>query len=160
MSDFVTEAWHHALLDLPDHEGMPAFAAVARSGTFGDVEPAHILQKAAELKEARLRSDAANGGVNPWISKAPKFQGTKYEPSDDPLIPSYRPTEEFKEWLQFERPKRYRSIDHSGNIFLIQNPEAWNWRVLKDHSILFIRAKPEPTGEQLPKQTTRKGVTP
>lgn len=145
MSDLVVEAWTQALQDLTDDEGKFAFAAVARSVTFGDVEPAHVLQKAEEargIKPARGKIDSRH---LPWISQAPKFFGTKFE-AERPgaMCP---PTKEFAAWLDEERPKRYRSMDYDGNIFLIQNPEAWEWREVGG-AVTYIRPLPEATGEK------------
>ena len=137
------EAWHLSLSELSNERGIEAFKEVSKSTQFGDVEPAHILEAARKLHASALTSDPNH----PPISKAPQFDGIKFN-SD------LTPTNEFEAWARFEREKLYRAIDSDGNIFLIQNPSAWDW-VITRGKVVYIRPTPEYTGESIKQQKQR-----
>lgn len=137
----MENAWFTALTDVSDIDGQAAFAWVAKENTFGIPEPHHILARVEEFNERKRQSTRSE----PWISTAPKFSGEK-----DYCSPSVA----WKGWLKAERKKLYRSFDaKTGEIFLIVNPEAWDWKITHEYgkplnyTCTFIRTKPQATGE-------------
>lgn len=137
MNPLTELAWFQALENLSDKDGRKAFRELARSTTFGDPEPAHILEIAGKHNQMWVNRD---DGQNPWISKAAKFEGEKFEDTT-----TGEPTREYARWREQEQHKRYRAVGEHDEIFLIQNPEASDWLV-KGGKINFIRPEPEATG--------------
>lgn len=143
MSVPLVEAWHLSLSELSNERGIEAFKHVSKSTQFGDVEPAHILEAARLLHASALTSDPHH----PPISRAPIFDGVKFN-SD------LTPSDEFEAWATLERDKLYKAVDSDGNLFLIQNPSAWDW-VITRGKVVYIRPTPEYTGETLKQQKPR-----
>lgn len=136
----IEEAWYQSLKNLSDEDGREAFSAIMQTTIFGDVEPAHILEKHDEIISKKLLSSS---GMESWISKAPTFDDT---------IDYEMPSREFCRFLERERPKRYRALDpHTEEILLIQNPAAWEWKI-KNGSVAFIRPEPIRTRTYLKKK--------
>jgi len=129
LSTLTEEAWFHSLKNLNDDDGIEAFRAMMQQTIYGDVEPGHILEKAAELALVR---HSKNGD---WIQNAPKFHGTKGTPEHDTFISK-------------EKHNRYRSTNtQTGEVFLIQNPDAWEYLVDNRGNRTYIRPPAIPTGE-------------
>lgn len=127
----MEEAWYQSLADLNDELGRAAFAACMRLTNFGDIEPGHILEQADKLKAERIMQATDN----PWITDAPKFQGIWG-------------SDAHRAWKSIESKKLYRSKHTlTGEIFLIQNPEAWGSTQNADGSWTHCRLKPIATGE-------------
>lgn len=139
ITELVEAAWYQALKELSDDQGKKAFSELMRSTTYGDSEPAHILEIAEKHAQMWVNSD---NDEHPWISKAPKFIGEKFQDLDRGI-----PTSEYAKWREIEQHRRYRSTDQHDNIFLIQNPEAWDW-MIKSNKIYFTRPDPEATGNR------------
>ena len=140
MNSLVEETWYQTLEKISDEDGTAAFGALMRETVIGDLEPAHVVEKANDLRALRMLEA---GGEHPWISAAPRFYGDG-SPHD--------PTPEFITWQRRESKKRYKSADQDGNIFLIQNPAAWNWTTDAKGSVRLVRPAAKPTGEQLQKK--------
>lgn len=129
-------AWHFCLRELPNALGISAFGALMKRTTYGDVEPAHILEIAQELETRRVMD---RGGEHPWIDAAKGFAGP---------VNYLDPSDGYKTWLSLERSRLYRSVDtKTQEIMLIRNPSAWDWRI-EDGMPVFIRPAPIPTGQK------------
>lgn len=147
----VEAAWFSALADISDEDGKRGFAALTRTLIIGDVEPGHVVQAIEALEEKKQQARLTNRahGEHPWISEAPKFQGVRWEQESDGGVGI--PTAEFKAWLSTEQPKRYRAVRTETNeIVLIQNPEAWAWKV-SGGQITYLRPRAIETGEKKPR---------
>jgi hypothetical protein len=131
--------WFEVLKFVSDEDGLKAFNELMTTTIFGDPEPAHIIELASKYKAQRIQTPTDG---HPWISQAPKFSGEKFEDLDQG-----RPTASYTLWRDAEQHKRYRSTNDRDEIFLIQNPEAWDW-TLKGGKICFIRPEPEATGDK------------
>lgn len=132
-------AWYQALKSLSDKDGQQAFSELSRSTTYGDPEPAHVLEIAEKQRQMWVNRE---DDINPWISKAPKFEGEKFED-----INTGMPTRAYQLWKQANEHKRYRATNQQDEIFLIQNPECWDWKV-HGGKICYIRPDPIDTGEK------------
>lgn len=135
----MEEVWYKTLEKISDEDGTAAFGALMRETIFGDLEPAHVIEKANDMRALKMLEGDAD---HPWISTAPKFRGDG-SPHD--------PTPEFISWQKRESRKFYRSVDGNGDIFLIRNPAAWAWTTDARGSVRLVRPAPQPTGEKLQK---------
>lgn len=140
LNDLTLEAWTRSLELLSDDQGVEAFSALMRSTIYGDVEPGHVIEAAKEAAQARA---ILGDSQAPWISQAPIYQGSRdYD----------APDREFASFLKSERKKFYRSMDRDGAIFLVRNPEAWEWSRNNQNQLVFERPTPIPTGEKIEKK--------
>lgn len=141
----VESAWHYCLKELPNESGRAAFGVLMKRTTYGAVEPAHVLEIAQELEIKRVMD---RGGDHSWIDTAKAFAGSvDYE----------NPSEGYRTWLGLERGRLYRAINsETGEIMLIRNPAAWEWRI-KDGQPVFLRPAPIPTGQIAPRTKGSKG---
>ena len=130
--------WFQALESLSDSAGKKAFKVLFRTRTFGDPEPADVLQIAEEQEQEQLQG--AEDGT-PWISKAPKFVGERWQDNACTIA-----TKEFANWLVVERQRLYKAVDRDNNIILIQNPEAWDFEI-RNGSRVAVRGDTEETGK-------------
>ncbi len=135
----VELAWYQALRSLSDKDGQKAFSDLSKTTTYGDPEPAHILEIAEKNRTMWINRD---DDLDPWISKAPKFEGEKFLDLDRGI-----PTAAYTLWRQANEHKRYRSTNQQDEIFLIQNPECWDW-CLRGDKLCFVRPEPEATGDK------------
>lgn len=133
-------AWYQALEDVTDNEAKEAFRKLLKKKTFGDPQPSDVIEIVEELRFKKEMDSDPNADL-PWISKAPNFEGEKFEDLDRGI-----PTRAYLAWKQEEEHKRYRSIGRDNEIFLIQNPNAWDWRII-NNKMHFIRPEPEATGK-------------
>jgi len=117
-----------------DDVGKAAFVQLMRSEIYGEPEPSHIITIARQITQKRRESEHQND----WISKAPKFLGTRYSSTGD----GYQATHEFQAFLDHDQLKRYRAKDLQGRIFSVQNPESWSWNVDVEGRLTFSRPEP------------------
>lgn len=102
--------------------------------TFGVPEPHHVKERVAEIEERRKTKHN-----EPWVNMAPKYQGD---------INLRNPSKEFLAWQRIERDKIYRSVDsRTGEIFLVRNVDALDWRWNPNGTLTMLRTTPIPTGE-------------
>ncbi len=143
MSPLVEKAWQFCLRELPNEAGIEAFSTLMKRTTYGDVEPAHILEIAQELYTRRVMD---RGGEHPWIDTAKPFAGSvDYE----------NLSEGFRTWLSLERARLYRAVDsRTQEIMLIRNPAAWDWKFVEEQTV-FVRPAPIPTGQKAPQPAQR-----
>ena len=123
---------------MPNALGERAFSKCFAETHYGKFSPAHVLKAAEELRASELAITQATG--DSWVSKAPKYQGHRDHK---------HPSREWLNWLEAERPKLYRSLDSEGRVWLVQNPDAWQWDFDLDGELSFHRPPPLPTSEKL-----------
>lgn len=86
-----------------------------------------------------------------WISEAPKFQAEKYANID-----TGEETVEYARYKLMEQANRYKSKGSDGYIYLIQNPDVWEWRIING-ALAYIRPDPENTQIKYPQTKTYRG---
>jgi hypothetical protein len=139
LTQATIRTWFEILKPVSDEDGLKAFNELMSTTIYGDAEPAHILEIVQKNKEMWANRDDSQ---YPWISKAPKYEGEKFLDLDRGI-----PTAAYSLWKNANEHKRYRSTNQQDEIFLIQNPECWDWAI-KGDKICFIRPEPEATGEK------------
>jgi len=146
LSKELEDIWFEALRGISDGIGESAFQAVYAKNTYGTAEPADVLAEAEKIKNQNILNQPYQ-----WVKDAPKFEGSK---------DYFSPSEEFKQFLKIERNKKYLSKSSHGEVCLVRNPEAWDWKITAG-TVTMIRPRPIPTGtilaEQKPK-SSRNGM--
>jgi len=143
LSETLIDVWYSALRNIDDDTGLAAFEALSARQTYGSPEPADLILDAEKIQNKRVLNQP-----HKWISEAPKFEGHK---------DFFNPSAEFQDFLRIERQKKYMSKDARGEIFLVTNPEAWDWLILGQDRISVIRPKPISTGSIIPEPKTKGG---
>lgn len=141
LSETLVDVWFQALRNIDDETGLLAFEALSARQTFGSPEPADLLADAEKIQNQRILNQP-----HKWISEAPKFEGHK---------DFFNPSPEFQTFLRIERQKKYMTKDSKGEIFLVTNPEAWDWLILGPDRFSVIRPKAISTGSIIPEPKSR-----
>lgn len=140
LSETLIDVWFQALRNVDDEVGNVAFEALVTRQTYGAPEPADLIAEAEKYQNNKILNQP-----HKWISEAPKFEGTK---------DYFNPSEEFKNFLRLERERKYLSKDARGEVFLVTNPEAWDWTI-RGEQVTMQRPKPISTGSIIPEPKTK-----